>query len=280
MYTRWSPELKNWLKRHGTKALQLGDLNYHVPAGLHQKDLLSIGSRIDEIVDNGQIIKKEKHSIASVFTINQVSFFAKHVRFNEKAFHSRLRYIINPSRGYWCALIAEQIEKSGLHTPRVLAVGDRRRLGLVSDSYIITEFLADAKTADEVLLSQPNSLALLEQAGQLLKRLHSCGITHGDIKLSNFYVLGDEMGFWDLDSAMMFSSFPSQKWIVRDLGRLLSSFTLIVDEMKETEDSFFSIKHFAHTLANSYGIEESVILNYLESYWFKKMKLKHRALKI
>lgn len=275
MYTRWSPELKSWLNRPGTQALQLGDFDYHVTAGAHQKVLLSIAPDIDSIIENGNVQKRSKKSTAALCTVDGVEFFAKHVRFTEKKFLFRLRYFVSPSRSYWTAVVADHLERAGLHTPKVLAAGDRRQMGLVSDSYIITEALKGTQTADNALKTQPNSLDLLVRSGQLLRRLHDSGMAHGDIKLPNFYVQGDDMGFWDLDSAMLFAHGTPLKWKTRDLGRLLSSFIYIVDNMAETDDSFFNIEHFGEVLANAYEIDSSCFMNDLYSYWLKKLTLKH-----
>lgn len=275
MYTRWSPELKSWLNRPGTQALQLCDFDYHVTAGAHQKVLLAIAPDIDNIIENGNVQKRSKKSTAALCTVDGVEFFAKHVRFTEKKFLFRLRYFVSPSRSYWTAVVADHLERAGLHTPKVLAAGDRRQMGLVSDSYIITEALKGAQTADNALKMQPNSLDLLVRSGQLLRRLHDSGMAHGDIKLPNFYVQGDDMGFWDLDSAMLFAHGTPLKWKTRDLGRLLSSFIYIVDNMAETDDSFFNIEHFGEVLANAYEIDSSCFMNDLYSYWLKKLTLKH-----
>lgn len=275
MYTRWSPELKSWLNCPGTQALQLGDFDYHVTAGAHQKVLLSIAPDIDSIIENGNVQKRSKKSTAALCTVDGVEFFAKHVRFTEKKFLFRLRYFVSPSRSYWTAVVADHLEREGLHTPKVLAAGDRRQMGLVSDSYIITEALKGTQTADNALKTQPNSLDLLVRSGQLLRRLHDSGMAHGDIKLPNFYVQGDDMGFWDLDSAMLFAHGTPLKWKTRDLGRLLSSFIYIVDNMAETDDSFFNIEHFGEVLANAYEIDSSCFMNDLYSYWLKKLTLKH-----
>ena len=156
-----------------------------------------------------------------------------------------------------------------------MAVGERRTLELISDSYIITEALKDAQTASAALRAQPNSYELLQNAGRLLRRLHDAGMAHGDIKLANFYVQGDYMGFWDLDSAMVFSSQTPQKWIIRDLGRLLSSFILTVDDMPQTQDYFRNAPEIAQVLADAYGTDVQTFLPSYYSYWLKKIKLKH-----
>ena len=276
MYTRWSPELTSLLDaKSGTQSVRIKDLEYHVLPCEHQTELLAIAANLDDIIENGNRQKYSKKSAASLFKVGNETFFGKHVRFHQKAFGLRLRYFIQPSRSFWTAVVAKRLEDAGLGTPKVYAMGERRTFGLISDSYIITEALKNAQTAQAFLQTQPNSLELLENAGKLLRRLHNAGMTHGDIKLANFYVQGDKMGFWDLDSAQIFKDRIPQKWIVRDLGRLLSSFIITVDSMPETKPEFMNTAKIARTLAQSYGIDEQVFLPSYYSYWLKKMKLKH-----
>lgn len=276
MYTRWSPELTEILNSaSGTKSVQIGNLDYHVLAGSFQDSLLSIASDIDDIIEKGKVQKHSKKSTASLFTVNGETFFAKHVRFHQKAFGLRFRYFIQPSRSYWTAVVAKKLEEAGIGTPKVFAMGERRTLQLISDSYIITEALKDAQTADSVLRQQPNSLDLLIDAGKLLRRLHDAHIMHGDMKLANFYVQGEEMGFWDLDSAQIFSNATPMKWVVRDLGRVLSSFIATVDKMPETEPQFMNAPKIANALAQAYGIDVQTFLPSYYSYWLKKIKLNH-----
>lgn len=276
MYTRWSPELTRLTDAaSGCKTVKVGNLDYRVFSGEHQQALLSVADRIDEVIEDGDRQKYSKKSVASLFKIGDETYFGKHVRFHQKAFGLRLRYFLQPSRSFWTAVVAHRLEEAGLGTPKVYAMGERRTFELISDSYIITEALKNAQTAQAYLQAQPNSLELLENAGKLLRRLHSAGITHGDIKLANFYVQGDAMGFWDLDSAQIFKDRIPQKWIVRDLGRLLSSFIITVDAMPETKPEFMNTGKIAQALAKSYGIDEQAFLPSYYSYWLKKLKLKH-----
>lgn len=276
MYTRWSQELTDLLNSSsGAKSLKIKDLEYHVLPCDYQDSLLSIPQTIDDIIENGKRQKHSKKSTASLFTVNDQTFFGKHVRFHQKAFGLRFRYFIQPSRSYWTAVVAKKLEEAGIGTPKVFAMGERRTLQLISDSYIITEALKDAQTADTVLKQQPNSLDLLINAGKLLRRLHDAQINHGDMKLANFYVQGNEMGFWDLDSAQIFSNATPMKWVVRDLGRVLSSFIATVDKMPETEPQFMNAPKIAAALAQAYGIDVQTFLPSYYSYWLKKIKLKH-----
>ena len=276
MYTRWSPELTSLLDaKSGTQSARIKDLEYHVLPCEHQASLLSIAANLDDIIENGNRQKYSKKSTASLFNVNGETFFAKHVRFYQKAFGLRFRYFVQPSRSYWTAVVAKRIEEAGIGTPKVYAVGERRTLQLISDSYIITEALKDAHTATEVVRKQPNSFDLLQRAGKLLRSLHDAGITHGDIKLANFYVQGDSMGFWDLDSALVFNSHTPSKWIIRDLGRLLSSFIITIDAMPETKPEFMNAPKIAQVLAESYGIDVNKFLPSYYSYWLKKSKIQH-----
>ena len=276
MYTRWSPELTSLLDaKSGTQTVRIKDLEYHVLPCEHQASLLSIAANLDDIIENGNRQKYSKKSTASLFSVNSETFFAKHVRCYQKAFGLRFRYFVQPSRSYWTAVVAKRIEEAGIGTPKVYAVGERRTLQLISDSYIITEALKDAHTATEVVRKQPNSFDLLQRAGKLLRSLHDAGITHGDIKLANFYVQGDSMGFWDLDSALVFNSHTPSKWIIRDLGRLLSSFIITIDAMPETKPEFMNAPKIAQVLAESYGIDVNKFLPSYYSYWLKKSKIQH-----
>ena len=276
MYTRWSPELTSLLDaKSGTQSVRIKDLEYHVLPCEHQAALLSIAPNLDDIIETGNRQKYSKKSTASLFSVNGETFFAKHVRFHQKAFGLRFRYFVQPSRSYWTAVVAKKIDEAGIGTPKVYAVGERRTLQLISDSYIITEALKNAHTATEVVRLQPNSFDLLQRAGKLLRSLHDAGITHGDIKLANFYVQGDSMGFWDLDSALVFDSHTPAKWIIRDLGRLLSSFILTIDAMPETKPEFMNAPKIAQVLAQSYGIDVNKFLPSYYSYWLKKSKLQH-----
>ena len=95
------------------------------------------------------------------------------------------------------------------------------------------------------------------------------------IKLANFYVQGDSMGFWDLDSAQIYSGRAPLKGVVRDLGRLMSSFILTIDDMPETKKEFMDAHKIADVLAKAYGIDAQTFLPSYYSYWLKKIKLKH-----
>ena len=147
MYTRWSPELTRLLDSAcGTKSVHVGNLEYHVFAGNTQEALLSIADTIDDVIENGCTQKHSKKSTASLFSVGGQTFFGKHVRFHQKAFGLRFRYFLQPSRSFWTAVVANRLQEAGIGTPKVYAMGERRTIQLISDSYLITEALKDLYT--------------------------------------------------------------------------------------------------------------------------------------
>ena len=276
MHTRWSPELTRLLNpSSGTRSVKIKDLEYHVFPCNYQNSLLNIAENIDKLIVSGDIQKHENNSTASLFSIDNVTFFGKHVRFNQKSFDRRLRYLIQPSRSFWTAVVAQKMTQAGIPTPRVFAVGERRAFHLISDSYIVTEALTNAQMLHTVVSHHPNNIEFLEKSARLLRHLHDAGITHGDAKLANFYVQDKTWGLWDLDSAQIFAQTVPLKWIVKDIGRLLSSFIVTVDEQPNSKTEFMNTKKIAEALANAYGIDTHKFLPFYYSYWLKKIKLTH-----
>ena len=205
-------------------------------------------------------------------------FFGKHVRFYNKVFYSRLRYIVQPTRDLWAAWIAKKLESCGIPTPKVYAIGQRKNLGIITDTYIITEALSDAQSVHDLVYAHPdNALSTLKLAGGTLRQLHDSGVTHGDAKLANLYIQNQKMGFWDLDSAKIFKGQVPKMLILEDLARFLSSLILTVDE-SATQKNIpvnISISQAANTLAQSYCIEPNELLAEYYRKWHHKLNLKH-----
>ena len=196
----------NPLKINSTgKYKKLTNLKYFAFDCSYQQKLLSIAPNIDALIDTNATLKNSKKTSAKLFSVNSDVFFGKHVRFYNKVFYSRLRYIVQPTRDLWAAWIAKKLESCGIPTPKVYAIGQRKNLGIITDTYIITEALFDAQSVHDLVYAHPdNALSTLKLAGGTLRQLHDSGVTHGDAKLANLYIQNQKMGFWDLDSAKIF----------------------------------------------------------------------------
>lgn len=240
--------------------------------------MLSIAPNIDALIDTNATLKNSKKTSAKLFSVDSDVFFGKHVRFYNKVFYSRLRYIVQPTRDLWAAWIAKKLESYGIPTPKVYAIGQRKNLGIITDTYIITEALLDAQSVHDLIYAHPDkALSTLKLAGRTLRQLHDAGVTHGDTKLANLYIQNQKMGFWDLDSAKIFKGQVPKMLILEDLARFLSSLILTVDE-SATQKNIpvnISISQAANTLAQSYCIEPNELLAEYYRKWHHKLNLKH-----
>lgn len=137
--------------------------------------------------------------------------------------------------------------KRGIPTARPLAAIVPRARQIRGDSFLITEWiqgslnlhhylewLADTDSQDQ---SQKLS-TLAEKLGDLLGRMHRCGVSHRDLKPSNLLVVdqGGEISVYiiDLDGAGV-SIRVARKRRLRDLARLavgLESFRLIGNSLR------------------------------------------------
>jgi hypothetical protein len=93
----------------------------------------------------------------------------------------------------------------GVDSPALLAIAERRRAGVVLESWELSEFRADAEPLPAALARRAGEArsrrALLAALGDLLGVLHAAGIDHPDLKPSNLLVGPDgALSLLDLDA--------------------------------------------------------------------------------
>ena len=93
----------------------------------------------------------------------------------------------------------------GVDSPALVAIAERRRAGLVLESWLLCEFRADALPLPVALaraeLPRAARRRLLGRVGDLVGRLHAAGVDHPDLKPSNLLVGADgELALLDLDA--------------------------------------------------------------------------------
>ena len=109
------------------------------------------------------------------------------------------------SRGARALAGAKRVAACGIGIPEVLAVADRRRVGWVVESFLITRFADGAQPLSALLpglAGQPRSRRRLAGAlGDLVGSLHAAGVDHPDLKHSNLLVgPGGRLTLLDLDA--------------------------------------------------------------------------------
>jgi tRNA A-37 threonylcarbamoyl transferase component Bud32 len=143
----------------------------------------------------------------------------------------------NPATRAWRNGWALRIRE--LPTPQPLLLVHRRRWGLVTESYLMTERVGDGKPIDRYLSDACERMSkserprfirsYVEQAGRLLRRMHERGITHPDLKATNVLAVtsqrGDRPEFWliDLDGVKTWQRVPDRE-MVQNLARFAVGF--------------------------------------------------------
>jgi tRNA A-37 threonylcarbamoyl transferase component Bud32 len=136
--------------------------------------------------------------------------------------------------------VALELAAVGVPTFSPIALGERRRNGLLLESYLISESIADGITLFDLIdrrlmtAGRPIEPALrfhlAEELGKLAGRIHNVGVEHRDLHERNIVVRqrpggGLELFMLDLHELRRRPG-GEWKWAERDLGRMGRYFTL------------------------------------------------------
>jgi hypothetical protein len=96
------------------------------------------------------------------------------------------------SRAWRASQGSARLTPVGVDSPVLLAIAERRRAGLVLESWELSEFRVDAEPLPSALAgrgAEPHGRrVLLAALGDLVGRLHAAGVDHPDLKPSNLLV--------------------------------------------------------------------------------------------
>lgn len=157
--------------------------------------------QIDELMDNGQILKDGNTCYVSRLNWNGKDVVVK--RYNNKGYIHSVRHTIQRSRARRCWLNGHRLEMLQIATPRPCAYIEECRGLLVWKSYIVTEFVAGRKLhfflRDDNVTKEQRS-KIISRVGMIFDALDKHRITHGDMKHSNILVTDNGAVLTDLDS--------------------------------------------------------------------------------
>lgn len=119
---------------------------------------------------------------------------------------------------------ARALAGAGLDHPATLAVAETRRPARVWESFLVSEFLADAAplpaVASELRRDFRRRRAVVRELGATIARLHEAGLDHRDLKHSNLLLRSDgRFALLDLDSLIPPRA-PGLRERARALGQL------------------------------------------------------------
>lgn len=125
---------------------------------------------------------------------------------------------------------ADRLERAGVTTPPVLAVGWRRVLGPLHAHAIITGAVRDAQNLYEVARANApwrRRRVALEKSADLIRTMHDVGFLHADLNVTNILfghgANGDRVQIVDLDGGTFHDQIGSRGRF-RNLARLLRSY--------------------------------------------------------
>ncbi len=115
----------------------------------------------------------------------------------------------------------------GVSTPRPVGFFEKKCCGVVVRSYLLSEFLPDAKNLidhlNDPLVQETEKQPLLSDLSDLVGAFHRHGFYHGDLKGGNVLVergrQGSKIHLIDLEASRVYSSIPPAKQL-KELSRL------------------------------------------------------------
>lgn len=190
---------------------------------LGQETLAALLADPDGILERGTIVKAGNTVRAGIITIDGKRYFLK--RYNVKGPWYRLRNAFRKSRAVrtWQNFWAFHVRN--LPVPEPLACFEERRCRLLGRSYLLSEYVAGARTlADAWPAFDPGrQRSALIKAALLIGEMHRTGCLHGDLKWNNFLVFDDPGARFviiDLDGARIAPA-AGPRACLKDLERFL-----------------------------------------------------------
>jgi Lipopolysaccharide kinase (Kdo/WaaP) family len=127
--------------------------------------------------------------------------------------------------------LADELERRGIPTPEVMAVGWRRLLGPFLALAIVTRAIAAAQNLYEAARDEApwrRRRILLEHSADLIRVMHDVGFLHADLNVTNLVLgrgpAGDRMHVVDLDRGRLRGNPLSERERMAGLARLLRSY--------------------------------------------------------
>lgn len=111
-------------------------------------------------------------------------------RFKPQGLLIRVKDSLRGSRAFRAWEAGKMLEKHGICAPSVIAVGEKRRLGLLTESFLVTLPL-NATPLPEIFLPVGNfrvKREMVRKLGREIGRIHRIGIIHGDLIPGNIFV--------------------------------------------------------------------------------------------
>lgn len=258
-----------------TKDFSSVQIRGEVIVGTALEDWLNKGGNISDLLTNEtRIIKNDAGIRARLVSLNGLSTELFIKAYTPIKWRHRLSVTFGRHKAKRVWEMARYMAERGFPVARPLGLFIATRGALAGTSYFFCESLSDRRNLAEVARHDKNlfdrfiSAGLFDLLADGIARLHTSGISHGDLKWSNILVSehGDEYWLVDLDAVRHRKWMPERHFIARDLVR----FVISAIEVGLAQNI---IAQFIENYANRRGLSN----NYVKSTMRKRLqKLMHR----
>lgn len=156
--------------------------------------------KIDGLMDKGKILKNGNTCYVSRLMWNGEDTVVK--RYNHKGFIHSLRHTIKKSRARQGWVHAHRLRMLQIATPKPLAYIEKRRAGLIWQSYLVTKYVEGQRLYDFLrnsnIAKEDRSIAI-QQVKELVNKMEKYRTTHGDLKHTNILITEKGPVLTDLD---------------------------------------------------------------------------------
>lgn len=158
------------------------------------------------------------------------SFYIK--QYTTKGFLEGVKSLFSLSKAYREWTHSHRLQKSHLLAAEPVAVGEKRRFGILKDCYIISKAIPNSTTVKAFLsIIQKSSTSALQKATFMnnlisyVRTVHDLGIFHGELHAENVLVdTNNPPSFYLLDvGRVLFKKKPPLSFRIYELSRLLYS---------------------------------------------------------
>lgn len=163
---------------------------------------------LNRLIEDGQMIKTDRKTCVSVAKTGSSAIVIK--RYNNIGFAYSIRQTLFQTRALKSWQFAHILLKIDIPTPRPLVCVEIKKNGLISQSYIITEFFNGENLHQYIVNHNPDDehwQAIVLKIKTIIDKMGQSRITHGDLKHSNILLKQQAIAITDLD-AMKIHKFP------------------------------------------------------------------------
>jgi len=195
-----------------------------------------LDSRLDEIFAKGEVLRHSSQSYRIVTSVKTrlegmpgEIFIKKVIR---KSCVYSAHYLFRYAGSVRGAIAAERMRRSGVDIPPHLYIEEKRMGSFLESEYMVTDYLPNLRTLNQVLESEGDSESklngMIPALAEMMGKMHTVGVTHRDFNFDNIYLRTDEngnecCGLCDFLDAKVYDGEIPDRYIFNEFWEILKS---------------------------------------------------------